>query len=187
MNNLLHQLILKKFKVNYSKGNYNSTISLPLSILSFDSNADYCVLEMGASKNGEIQKLCNIAKPDIGLVTNISEAHLEGYSDFSQLINTKLALYESVVNNNGTCFLNIDDTNIKIKGTDGKIETYTCFDDSADYFGDMSQIKDGLIYINNYLFNATYKSLIFGSNFLASFSIASSLGVCNQSLSLIHI
>ena len=57
---------------------------------------------------------------------------------------------------------------------------YSNCDDSSDYFADTSKIRDGIIYINDYLFNVPYKSDIFAANFLASYSIASSLGVSNK-------
>ena len=79
---LIVRFLKTKYKVNYSKGNHNSMTSLPLSILGFDCDSDYGILEMGASKNGEIQELCNIAKPNIGLITNISKSHLDGYQGF---------------------------------------------------------------------------------------------------------
>ena len=103
---LLVQFLKTKYNVDYSKGNYNSTISLPLSILECSNTSEYCILEMGASKHGEINLLCEISKPDIGLITNISEAHLEGFEDFEDMVNTKLDLYKSLNKNKGTYFLN---------------------------------------------------------------------------------
>ena len=179
---LLVKFLKTKFKVNYSKGNYNSTTSLPLSILGFDSKADYCVLEMGASKNDEIRYLCNIARPDMGIITNISESHLEGYKDFNSLIKTKMALYESVKNDSGTFYLNIDDQNINVEHTDSNIIAYSILDSSCNYFGDLTQINNGSIIINDYKFNVKYNSSIFGYNFLASYCIASSLGIDKVSI-----
>ena len=179
---LLVKFLKTKFDVNYSHGNYNSTISLPLSLLGCDSKSSYCVLEMGASRKQEISFLCAVAKPDFGLITNISESHLEGYKNFEELINTKLALYDSLVDNGGAYFLNKDDSNITIKEDYQKIITYSNYDKSSDYFADTSQIIEGFVYINDYLFNVPYKSDIFASNFLASYSIASSLGVSNKKI-----
>ena len=179
---LLVKFLKTKFKISYSEGNYNSTVSLPLCLLGCDSNSDYCILEMGASKNKEIEFLCNIAKPDIGVITNISESHLVGYDNFDQLISTKLDLYKAVVKNNGIYFSNKDDVNINVKEKSNSIVTYSYSDEKSDYFADISKIKDGMIYINNHLFNMPYRSEIFASNFLASFSIASYLGVDAQEI-----
>ena len=179
---LLVKFLKTKFNIDYSKGNYNSTISLPLSLLTCNSKSDYCVLEMGASKAGEIDFLCTITKPHIGIITNISESHLDGYQDFNELIDTKLALYESIVNSGGTYFLNKDDSNINTENNYENIVTYSSFDKTAEYFADTSKIQEGIVRINDYSFNVPYKSVIFASNFLASFSIASSLGVDNQDI-----
>ena len=91
---------------------------------------------MGASKYGEIEKLCKIAKPDIGLITNISKSHLDGYQDFNSLVTTKMALYESVKKNRGTFFLNLDDTNIRVSDEYHDLVTYSYSDNKSDYFAD---------------------------------------------------
>ncbi len=180
---LIVRFLKTKYKVNYSKGNHNSMTSLPLSILGFDYDSDYCVLEMGASKNGEIKELCNIAKPNIGLITNISKSHLDGYKDFNSLINTKMALYESVITNNGTFFLNLDDSNIIMQDSYHDIVTFSYSDSQSDYFADLTKIQHGSITINEIVFDVKYKSYIYGYNLLASYSIASSLGIDNSNIS----
>ena len=180
---LIVRFLKTKYKVNYSKGNHNSMTSLPLSILGFNCDADYCVLEMGASKNGEIEELCNIAKPNIGLITNISKSHLDGYKDFNSLVNTKMALYESVTKNKGTFFLNLDDINIEVQDSYNDIVTYSYLNSQSDYFADLTKIQNGTITINEAVFNLKYKSYVFSYNLLASYSLASSLGVDNSNIS----
>ena len=175
---LLVKFLEPQYNVSYSRGNYNSTISLPLSILEFDTRSDYCVLEIGASKRGEIKVLCDISKPDQGIVTNISEAHLSGYNGFKDLINTKMDLYRHLANKHGKYFLNKDDENIKIdkkQNIDIVSFSYDC--KNVDYFADMSDIDKGIIAINNFLFKVPYKTEAFARNFLASYSIADSIGV----------
>lgn len=179
---LIVRFLKTKYKVNYSKGNHNSMTSLPLSILGFDCESDYGILEMGASKYGEIEKLCKIAKPDIGLITNISKSHLDGYQDFNSLVTTKMALYESVKKNRGTFFLNLDDTNIRINDKYHDLITYSYSDNKSDYFADLAKIQDGSLAINDVIFNVKFKSYTFAYNFLASYSIASSLGVENSNI-----
>ena len=180
---LLVKFLKTKYNVSYSKGNYNSTISLPLSLLECDEKSEYCILEMGASRYGEISDLCEIAKPDLGLITNISEAHLEGFDTFEDLIKTKLSLYKFLKNNCGTYFFNKDDSNIKIgQERYPEIVSFSFNDANSDYYGDISEINKGNIYINNILFKAPYQTEIFASNFLASYSIASSIGVESEKI-----
>ena len=64
-----------------NKGNFNNLIGLPLSLLSLKPEHERAVLEMGMNRAGEISRLTEIVKPDLGLITNIGMAHLEGVGD----------------------------------------------------------------------------------------------------------
>lgn len=70
-------VLSQKFKVNATKGNLNNHIGLPLSVLSTEESDEVCVWEMGMNHPGEIAPLCEIAAPDIGIITNIGTAHIE--------------------------------------------------------------------------------------------------------------
>ena len=181
---LLKDFLNSKYDISYSKGNYNTTISLPLSLLACDIDSDYCILEMGASKSGEIEVLSDICMPDFGLLTNISEVHIEGYKNFNDLVMTKLALYESVSSRGGIFFLNKDDLNIyshcNIKSD--KIISYSINDVDSNFIGDLSEIDKGIISINNNSFNVPYRTNAFAYNFLASYSIATTFGIDSNSI-----
>ena len=181
---LLKDFLKTKYDISHSKANYNTTVSLPLSLLACNTNSDYCVLEMGASKTGEIGILSEICKPDFGLITNISEAHIAGYKDFNDLVKTKLALFESVSNSNGMLFLNKDDLHItnNYDKKSNKIISYSLNDVNSDFVGDLSEINQGIVSINNNLFNVPYRTNVFAFNFLASYSIASTFGVDSASI-----
>lgn len=64
-------------KTYATEGNFNNHIGLPITILNCPEDAEYLVLEMGSNHPGEIAALCDIAEPDVGLVTNVGTAHLE--------------------------------------------------------------------------------------------------------------
>ena len=64
------------------------------------------IIEMGANHPGEISLLCNIAKPNYGIITNIGKAHLEGFGGFEGVIKTKNELYQFLSASNGTIFYN---------------------------------------------------------------------------------
>ena len=74
---LLKAFLSKVGKTHATEGNFNNHIGLPLTILNCPPDADFLVVEMGTNHPGEIAALCDIAEPDVGLVTNIGTAHLE--------------------------------------------------------------------------------------------------------------
>ena len=74
----------------------------------FDIESDIAIIEMGASKPGEIGHICNIAKPHFGLITNIYAAHLECFGEIEEVAKTKSALFTSLPAE-GMAFINLDD------------------------------------------------------------------------------
>ena len=58
---------------------------------------------MGANHPGEIRELCNIAEPNIGLITNIGKAHIEGFGSLENVIKTKCELYDFIREHEGKC------------------------------------------------------------------------------------
>lgn len=90
-------------------GNLNNDIGLPLTVFRLRDSHRIAVLEMGASHKGEIAYLADIARPDIGVVTNAAAAHLEGFGSLSDVAATKGELYESL-GESGTAIVNRDDS-----------------------------------------------------------------------------
>ncbi|MGB2402048.1 MAG: UDP-N-acetylmuramoyl-tripeptide--D-alanyl-D-alanine ligase [Akkermansiaceae bacterium] len=85
-------VIAQKWKVNATKGNLNNHIGLPLSVLSTEEDDQVCVWEMGMNHAGEIAPLCQIAQPDIGIITNIGTAHIEFLKTREGIAEEKSAL-----------------------------------------------------------------------------------------------
>jgi len=107
---LIAAVLSKKFKINYTQGNLNNHIGVPLTILSMNKETEFGVVEMGANHPGEIKILCEIANPDFGIITNIGKAHLEGFGSFEGVIQTKSELYDYLRNKGSKCFLNADNS-----------------------------------------------------------------------------
>jgi UDP-N-acetylmuramoyl-tripeptide--D-alanyl-D-alanine ligase len=91
-----------------AKKSYNNDIGLPLTLLSMDASTRVGVLEMGTNHPGEIGALCRIARPDLGVVTNVGEAHLAGFGGILGVAEEKGALVESLPEH-GMAFLNHED------------------------------------------------------------------------------
>ena len=119
-----------------TKGNFNSTIGVPLSIFECGKSADVAIIEMGASKPGEIEYICNIAQPNMGIITNVFEAHLEYFGDIKEVAKTKSALF-SLLPETGTAFMNKDDAYIEKMFVSCNRVEYS-FSEPVDYTGKWS-------------------------------------------------
>ncbi|MBN2890452.1 MAG: UDP-N-acetylmuramoyl-tripeptide--D-alanyl-D-alanine ligase [Bacteroidales bacterium] len=106
---LVAKVLSKQFKTYATQGNFNNHIGVPLTLLSLTNDIEVAVVEMGANHFGEIAELCEISQPNIGLITNIGKAHLEGFGSLENLINTKLGLFEAIKKSNGFFLLNTND------------------------------------------------------------------------------
>lgn len=106
---LLNTVLSAKYKTFATKGNLNNHIGVPLSILSIDRSYEIAVIEMGANHLGEIALLCSIAQPTHGFITNIGKAHIGTFGGFENIIRAKSELYDHLLRNNGTVFINSRD------------------------------------------------------------------------------
>ena len=79
-----------------TRGNYNNELGVPLSLFGLEPRHRYAVLEMGASKSGDIAYLAGIAKPDLGLITNIGPAHLHGFGSEEGVARAKGEIYAAL-------------------------------------------------------------------------------------------
>jgi UDP-N-acetylmuramoyl-tripeptide--D-alanyl-D-alanine ligase len=107
---LLKTVLSQKYKVSATAGNYNNHIGVPLTILATTKDAEILIVEMGTNQPGDINKLCEIATVDHGLITNIGAGHLEKLGNLQGVLNEKRALFDHVKKRNkGTFFLNLAD------------------------------------------------------------------------------
>lgn len=91
-----------------TQGNLNNEIGVPLTLFALEQDHKYVVVEMGASKKGDIEYLTRIARPDISVVTNASAAHLQGFGSVKGVAETKGEIFESLPEE-GTAIINADD------------------------------------------------------------------------------
>jgi len=89
----LYQLLQQDYNIIRSPKSYNSQIGVPLSVWQMNEHYTLAILEAGISLTGEMQKLEKIIAPDIGIVTNIGDAHNEGFISIAQKTKEKLNLF----------------------------------------------------------------------------------------------
>lgn len=107
---LIQVVLSKKFNTKATYGNLNNHIGVPLTLLSFTSDTEMGIVEMGANHQKEIEFLCKITKPDYGYITNFGKAHLEGFGGVEGVIKGKSEMYNYLEENNKKVFINLDDT-----------------------------------------------------------------------------
>jgi UDP-N-acetylmuramoyl-tripeptide--D-alanyl-D-alanine ligase len=106
---LIHVVLSKKFNTKATVGNLNNHIGVPLTLLSFNSQTEIGIVEMGANHKKEIEFLCDLAKPDYGYITNFGKAHLEGFGGVQGVIEGKSEMYHYLLNNDKIAFVNLED------------------------------------------------------------------------------
>ncbi|OIJ09804.1 UDP-N-acetylmuramoylalanyl-D-glutamate--2,6-diaminopimelate ligase [Anaerobacillus arseniciselenatis] len=93
---LLEAVLSKKFITHKTSGNYNNHIGLPLTILAMPINCEVAILEMGMNNFGEISFLSKLAKPDIAIITNIGESHIEQLGSRKGIAKAKLEIVDGL-------------------------------------------------------------------------------------------
>jgi len=125
-----------------TQGNFNNHIGVPLTILKIKPSTKIAVIEMGANHIGEINTLCDIAKPNLGIITNIGKAHLEGFGSFEGVITAKNELYNYLKNENGKVIVNSDDK--LLNSLSKNIPQFTYGSNNANVIGKITEHKPTL-------------------------------------------
>ena len=132
---LVAAVLSKKYRVQYTQGNFNNHIGVPLTLLSIKSNCEIAVVEMGANHPGEIRDLAALALPTCGLITNVGKAHLEGFGSLEGVINTKKELYDNLAERGGHVFVNVANTLLmNVLNT----KSYTTYSSNSDVPADVN-------------------------------------------------
>ena len=106
---LIQAVLRKHYVTAATKGNLNNHIGVPLTVLAMDDKTEVGIVEMGANHVGEIARLCEIAMPTHGLVTNMGHVHIEGFGGFEGVIRGKSELYNYLLLRDGVVFINTTD------------------------------------------------------------------------------
>ena len=101
-------VVSRRFCTLSTQGNLNNDIGLPLTLLNLTRDHQWAVVELGMNRPGEIERLAEICLPDIGLITNVGPAHLEGLGSVEAVMKAKGELLGKI-KPDGTAILNADD------------------------------------------------------------------------------
>jgi len=95
------------FRVTRNPLSFNNEVGVPLSLLEISAQTEVAVIELGTNAPGEMRALCDIARPNRALLTNVGRAHLEGFGTVEAVAREKGALFEAV-GDRGTFYVNVD-------------------------------------------------------------------------------
>jgi UDP-N-acetylmuramoyl-tripeptide--D-alanyl-D-alanine ligase len=136
-------VLRKRYRVLTSPGNLNNLIGLPLSLFQLRQDHEVAVLELGMSARGEIHRLAEIAEPDVGVITNIGEAHLEFLGSVGEVAEAKGELLPFLAGER-LAILNLDDPYLGglLPRVRGRLLTFG-LNSSADVRGEQIRIMKG--------------------------------------------
>jgi UDP-N-acetylmuramoyl-tripeptide--D-alanyl-D-alanine ligase len=135
---LTYAVLSQHYRTLKSEGNYNNEIGLPLTLLSLRPGHQRAILEMGMYNAGEIRSLCDLATPDIGVVTIVGSVHMEWLGSIEAIAQAKQELVEALPSGpQGVAILNKDDPLVMAMADHSKADIFTYgLDNTADLWAD---------------------------------------------------
>ncbi len=184
---ILYSILNESFSVIKNEKNYNNEIGVPFTLLELDETTEVAVVEMGMNHTGEIERLSRITKPDISIITNIGEGHLEFLNTIE---NVALAKSEIIfgMKKGTTLLMNGDDGSYDIikneaDNFDIKVKTFGLSKELDYYPENYSFSKDGIAFTMS---NVEFFTPIYGIhnlyNVVASIAVAIEYGVSMDSI-----
>lgn len=190
---ILASILGANFKTHKTNGNYNNHIGVPLTILNMDEDTEYAVIEMGISAFGDMKLLSEIAKPNFGIVTNISEVHIEDLINKENIAKAKMEFLENFGKDNAYFYFADDETlenSRKDLSGDYDIFKYGSASDSDYLITDVNYLKDSSSFkLNGFEYTVPLIGKHQVLNGAAAISVASFLGLSHDQIEkgLVHI
>jgi UDP-N-acetylmuramoyl-tripeptide--D-alanyl-D-alanine ligase len=91
---MIASVLSQKFKVLKTEGNFNNAIGLPLTLLKLQYDHEIAILEMGMNSPGEIRLLSDIVRQDVGVISNVGNAHIEKLGSRENILKAKLEVFD---------------------------------------------------------------------------------------------
>ena len=178
---VIAEMLATEMKTAKTVGNLNNHVGVPLSLLRIDENARVAVIEMGMNHAGEIRDLAEIAKPDIGVVTNVGYAHMEAFQSIEGIAAAKKELIDALPES-GTAVLNADDPRVKAMAR-GKSIFYGLSADAHVRAEDLEESAGGSRFrVGETHFTTALHGRHSVSNILAGLSVARMFGLAPERL-----
>lgn len=135
-------VLSEKYRVLKTEGNYNNEIGLPLTLLRIREGHEAAVVEMGISDFGEMSRLGEIARPDICVITNIGQCHLENLHDRAGIFKAKTEIFDYLQEDGRVCLNGEDDLLFRVKQVQGKPVYHFGISENEDFTVYASDIEN---------------------------------------------
>jgi len=110
---MIASVLARKYRVLKTQGNFNNNIGLPKTLFRLDRSHQIAVVEMGMNHEGEIDYLTRIARPDVAVITNIGDAHIENLGSRQNTLQAKAEIFNGL-KKGGIAVLNGDDPLLRL-------------------------------------------------------------------------
>ena len=176
---IVYQVVSSEYNTLCTKGNMNNHIGLPLTILNLDKH-EALVVEMGMNHMGEIHLLSNIAKPTIGIITNIGTAHIGNLGSRQNILKAKMEITDGM--NNGTLIINND--NDLLSGVEYNNLITIGIDNKSDYmaYSITDKVFSSEFYIDDNFITLPIGSRAFVYNALFAYAVGKKLGISDEKI-----
>ncbi len=183
LKNILNNLLQKYSNTYVSPRSFNNRYGVPVSLSNLNPNHQFGVFEVGMSKAGEINQLSKMIKPNLAIITNIAEAHIENFINIKGIAKAKSEILNNI-QKNGTVILNHDDKffnylNEKAQSKNIKVITFGKSKKSDVHLVKMKKygaIKKIIISVKNEILELQVKNIHI-YNVLASLAVLKELGL----------
>lgn len=185
---LLKAALSQTYNTYATRGNLNNHIGVPLSILEIKPEHEIAIIEMGANHQKEIEFLSRISFPDVGFITNIGLAHLEGFGGEEGVYIGKKELFDHLRREGGKLFINCDDPKV-VRAAEGEGGVKYGSDESCHFQGGFS-MEENLLTVEWWrdidTFRRKIRTQLTGSynfsNVMAAIAVARFYGVPDESI-----
>lgn len=127
-------VLSKGFNTLKTEGNFNNEVGLPLTVLKIQKECEVAVLEMGISDFGEMHRLSKIAKPDVCMITNIGQCHLENLGTRDGILKAKTEIFDFMSEDAKICLNGDDDKLITVNDVNNKKPMFFGMDKSMSVY-----------------------------------------------------
>ncbi|WP_234494508.1 UDP-N-acetylmuramoyl-tripeptide--D-alanyl-D-alanine ligase [Vibrio maritimus] len=188
---MIASILSSKGQVLYTAGNFNNDIGVPLTLLRNTPQDEFSVIELGANHIGEIAYTTALTQPDVAIVNNVAEAHLEGFGSIDGVKQAKGEIYQGL-SKGGIALVNLDSNGGDYWNevlADKRVVTFSKQNVNADYYASditMSSLGSPLFTLHTPTGSVSVELTMIGehnvANAVAAAALATQVGATHEQI-----